>query len=272
MIIAVFNQAGGVGKTTLTRDLGFELAQRGLRILLIDSDPQGTLGLFYGESPAARSSEDLFWKVVCSVSASDDTPPPIVKTRFGVDLGLANRTLTEDELTLHRQQDQARLVGYMDALRERYDLILVDCSPKISEIVLQVLIAVDALLVPVQTEAKAVAAFAEVQHEIARTQARRRNMRFPPIKVLGVVPTLFSPRLVLHRHHLQELTSDICASFQYAALTPIRDYVAVSEAGTQGMPLKAYAPECQANQDVAAVADEVMRFCGLKAIREVANG
>lgn len=270
--VAVFNQAGGVGKTTLTRDLGFELAGRGSRVLLVDADPQGTLGVFFGETPAERPATDLFWSSIC-MRGGPKGEPIRIQSEFGVHLGLANHTLIDDEWVLAQQHDPARLLGVFDRLKAEYDLILIDCPPKIAELTHQVLLAADALLIPVQPEGKAVVAFAEVHREILQVQQRRTNMRLPTIEVLGVVPTIFNPRLVLHRHHLEELRDRICASFGYPLFPAIRDYVSVAEAGTQGMPLKAYDARCAANQDVSAVADKLFDQIKVSSpLSEVVNG
>jgi chromosome partitioning protein len=255
MIIAIFNQSGGVGKTSLTRDLGYEMATRNRRVLLIDADPQGTLGGFLGLSPAERRPAELFWSAVCG---SEDATPTIFPTAYGLDIGLSNRFLIGDELSLMQQHDPARLLNALERVAASYDWVLFDCPPKISEITLQILLAVDGLLVPVQTEAKSVESFAEVQLEIAKAQRRRKNLRLPPLAVLGVAPTLYNPRLVLHRHHLKELTEEICPSFGYETLAPVRDYIGVSEAGTRRLPLKKYAPKCPATQDIATLADQLM--------------
>jgi chromosome partitioning protein len=257
MRVAIFNQSGGVGKTSLTRDLGYELATRGQRVLVIDADPQGTLGSFLGMEPAARPREETFWAAVCDGA---ETAPRLWPTEFDLTIGLANRFLVGDELSLMQQSDPARLLAVVEAHLTGYDWVLFDCPPKISEITLQILLAADALLAPVQTEAKSVESFAEVQLEVVRAQRRRKNMRLPPLRVLGVVPTLYNPRLVLHRHHYAELTGRICPSFGFHVFSPIRDYVAVSEAGTRRQPLKCYAPRCPAAADVAALATAVLQM------------
>ncbi|MFQ3581383.1 MAG: ParA family protein [Chloracidobacterium sp.] len=255
MRVAIFNQSGGVGKTSLTRDLGYELATRGQRVLVVDADPQGTLGSFLGLEPATRPRAETFWATVCDGA---DAPPVVQPTAFALMLGLANRFLIGDELALMQQSDPARLLAVSEAHITDYDWVLFDCPPKISEITLQILLAADALLAPVQTEAKSVESFAEVQLEIVKAQRRRKNMRLAPLRVLGVVPTLYNPRLVLHRHHYAELTERICPSFGYHVFDPVRDYVAVSEAGTRRQPLKQYAPKCPATADVAALATAIL--------------
>ncbi|MGQ9898461.1 MAG: ParA family protein [Acidobacteriota bacterium] len=257
MRVAMFNQSGGVGKTSLTRDLGYELAMRDQRVLVIDADPQGTLGSFLGMEPATRPREDTFWAAVCD---GDETPPRLWLTNFELTIGLANRFLVGDELSLMQQSDPARLLAVVETHLADYDWVLFDCPPKISEVTLQILLAADALLAPVQTEAKSVESFAEVQLEVVKAQRRRKNMRLAPLRVLGVVPTLYNPRLVLHRHHYAELAERICPAFGFHVFGPIRDYIAVSEAGTRRQPLKRYAPQCPAAADVAALAANVLQM------------
>ncbi|MBX7224160.1 MAG: ParA family protein [Blastocatellia bacterium] len=253
-VIAIFNQAGGVAKTSLTRDLGFELSRANKRVLLIDADPQGTLGMFLGLNPAERSDQDMFWTAVCTES-EEERSPAVVGTSFQLDVGLSNRSLIRCELELMNQQDGARLMSVLEDMRPRYDFILIDCPPKISEISVQVLLASDGLLIPVQTETKAVSNFAEVQLEIAKANRRRKSLKIKPLEVLGVVPTLYDSRYNVHRDHLAALTQTICPSFGYPVREPVRRYIAVSEAGMVGKPLQVYDPSCPANQDVASLAN-----------------
>ncbi|MBX7224091.1 MAG: ParA family protein [Blastocatellia bacterium] len=260
-IIAIFNQAGGVGKTSLTRDLGFELGSNGWKVLLIDADPQGTLGRFLGHSPGEEPPHKLFWQAVCATPPEGDRPstlPAIMKTEFRVEIGLSNRTLIGDELSLQQQADPGRLGNVLEPLKGTYDFILVDCPPKISEITVQILWACDTLLIPVQTEAKGIDSFTEIQMEIGRAQRRRRNFKLPLFKVAGVVPTLFDARLSVHKHHLLELQEDICPNFGYQVFNPVRKYISVSEAGTNRQPLKVYDSRCPANEDIAHIATSFM--------------
>lgn len=257
MIIAIFNQSGGVGKSTLTRDLGYELSLLNQKVLLIDADPQGTLGTFLGLNPGTLEEGETFWHVISSRKKTPDDQPAISPSNFGMDVGLANRTLVDQEILLTQLHNQARLLSYLRKLKQQYDFILLDCSPKISEITFQILMACDGLLVPVQTEAKSVSAFFEVNYEIAKAQQRRLDFDKPPLEVIGIIPTLHNPRLLLHRHHLNELINNLCPQFGYRVFPPIKDYIAVSEAGTQEMPLKLYDPKCPVNEDLAFIANTI---------------
>lgn len=259
MIIAIFNQAGGVGKSTLTRDLGFELSQMGQKMLLVDGDSQGTLSSFLGMDPGNVAPQETFWHVVANPEKTPSDHPAIAQTKFGMHIGIANRLLTDQEHLLAQQHNQARLLSFLKKLKENYDIILIDCSPKISEVVRQILMASDCLLIPVQTEVKSVSSFYEVHYEIKKAQQRRSDIDKPPLVVLGVVPTLHNPRRSVHVHHLNELKNTTCAAFEYHVYNPVRDYIAVTEAGTQEMPLKLYDSTCPVNLEITAIAQTVLK-------------
>lgn len=255
MIVAIFNQAGGVAKTTITRDLGFELAERRTRVLLLDADPQGTLGMFFGMTPSERPETDMFWTRVCS---DEEVSPTIHPTAWNLDIGLSNRTLIDHEIRLTEAKDPARLLAVLDDIKSRYDWIMIDCPPKISELTVQILLAADGLLLPVQTETKAVSNFAEVQVEITKANRRRKNMRLQPLHILGVIPTLYDSRYNLHRDNLAELTNTVCPSLQYRLFPPVRKFISVAEAGMVRRPLKMYDGKCPANQDVELITDMLL--------------
>jgi chromosome partitioning protein len=271
MIVAVFNQSGGVGKSTLTRDLGYELHTRGLKTLLIDADPQGTLGFFFGIYPHGCPKTEMFWSGICG--SEDPGQPPIARAKCGISLGLANKTLVADEILLMQQHDPARLLSVLEPLKETYDFILIDCPPRISELTIQILFATDGLLIPVQTEAKSVMMVSEIQEEIARAQRRRKNLKLPQLKILGVVPTLYNPQRVLHRHHLQEIKETVCDHLGYHLFPAIRDLISLAEAGTKAVPLKLYDPKCSVNEDIAQIAAIIAGHVKPKtSLREVVNG
>lgn len=256
MLIAIFNQAGGVGKTTLTRDLGYELSLRNQRVLVIDADPQGTLGSFLGFDSQVLPEDQTFWK---SVISDADLLPHVISTPFNLALGVCNRMMIAGEIQLMQEKNPARFRGILSQIRSGFDVILVDCPPRVSEITVQVLLAADGLLIPVQTEFKAVSSFAEVQVEISKTQRRRRDMGLGSLKVLGVVPTLFDTRLKVHSFHLDELRTQICPEFHYQVLSPFRKYKSVIESGTFRKPLRVFDKNCPANDDVAAIAEAVLQ-------------
>ncbi|MBX7221094.1 MAG: AAA family ATPase [Blastocatellia bacterium] len=257
--IAVFNQAGGVGKTTFVRDFGYELSRRGKKTLIVDADPQGTLGVFMGMEPAIRPETDSFWHSV--YSGNETQKPKVLPTGYeNLFVGIANRDLKRGELELMDSEDKGRLRGFLRDIQTEFDFLIFDCPPSISEITVQILFAVDSLIIPVQTEAKAVVAFGEVQVEIAKAQKRRLNLDLPKLQVLGVVPTMYKGQTIISQHHLRE-THELCEAFGYPPLPAIRDFTKVSAAGTYRVPLMVHDRNCPANRDMEQVVDQLFPPC-----------
>jgi chromosome partitioning protein len=91
--IAICNQAGGVGKTTTTRDLGYELMLCGLKVFLLDADSQGSLGEYLGCHPHQRPAEEMFWSSLCN----DTSEQPHVVEKYDVQVGLSNLLLAKGD-------------------------------------------------------------------------------------------------------------------------------------------------------------------------------
>lgn len=251
--IAVCNQAGGVGKSTITRDLGHQLSTGDKRVLLIDADSQGSLGEFLGLRPHEREDAETFWHAVCS----EGNERPAVTQAFGVSVGIANLGLIRAESRLAEQKNPMRFFGVLKKLAPDFDFVLIDCPPHISEMTVQILCAADEILIPVQTEAKAVWGLAIIQEEIAKSNRRRDDSGRPPLRVTGIVPTLYNPNRKLHAHYLSEIQR-MAGVLETPVFTPFRDYIAVSEACNAGQPLKMYAPNCPANVDMAELAASIL--------------
>lgn len=253
-VIAVWNRAGGVGKTTIVRDLGYELARmHDQRVLLIDADSQGSLGEFIGLEPHDKSKEELFWETVCN--AEIETIPPIHST-FGLDIGLSNLYLAKQEEDLAKQFNHFRLRGVLEPLRDRYDFILIDCAPSISEVNRQVLAACDQILIPVQPEDKGVSGILRTQENIIEAN-RRRHPFFGPIRCVGVIPTMLENRRI-HNHYL-EVIKEVVGTLLYPVLRPMRNYIAVTESCNGRKPLREYDAMCPALADIEEIATGLVR-------------
>ena len=123
--IAVFNQAGGVGKTTKTQNLGYHLASHKHRVLLVDIDPQGSLTSFMGIEPSEL--EKTIYDVLVPEDDLDGTLP-IHHNLHNMDLVPANILLANAEQELiFAELRELRLQQVLSAIRENYDFILIDC-------------------------------------------------------------------------------------------------------------------------------------------------
>ena len=245
-IIGVFNQSGGVGKTTLTRDVGFALVERGYRVLLVDCDPQATLTIFFGFEP-----EDLQHTIYDGVLGNQ--PMPILKS-YGLDLVPANIEWAHAEVDIQRlpMGREKRLRVALEPLLLNYDFIFLDCPPSLGQITWNALFAAEELLVPVQAEYKGTKA----TKYLFDTIRDAREYGNPNLEILGVVPTMLgtnSQSRVMYEALLDQLSSKM------PVLAPVRRLVAFADASESHVPIQLYRPESREGvEDIARVAEAVI--------------
>lgn len=168
-VIAVSNQKGGVSKTTTCLNLGISLAKEGKKVLLIDSDPQGSLT----ESLGFHNPDELDNTLATAISElikaddklsrgcrnSDDADictfqnyvPPTMRHMEGVDLIPGNIELAGLEVSLvHMMSRETILRELLQEIREEYDYVFIDCSPSLGMLTINALVAADSVLIPVQ--------------------------------------------------------------------------------------------------------------------------
>lgn len=251
--IAVYNHAGGVAKTTTTRDLGYELAIRGNRVLLIDADFQGSLGNFFDRKPQNRPPDELFWHPICHNLKID----PYVECLYeNLWIGISSNLLVVDEKFLELQKNTWKFHQKLEVLANSYDFIFIDCPPSINELTIQALVAADEILIPIQPEEKAYAGLSLIQSEIIEANERRFPYR-PPLKIAGLLPTRCDRRLELHQHYLQEMQKS-AKELETNVFQPIRSAIAVAEACNYGIPLRLHNPKCKALADIEILAESLL--------------
>lgn len=152
-VIAVTNQKGGVGKTTTTVNLGVGLAQRGKKVLLVDTDPQGSLTVSLGvKNPDELDTtiSDLMQVVVDNGNLSP-RDNGILKDIEGVDLVPSNIGLSSFEVSLvNTMSREFVLRSYLGAVKRDYDYVLIDCMPSLGMLTINALAAADSVLIPCQ--------------------------------------------------------------------------------------------------------------------------
>jgi chromosome partitioning protein len=165
-VIALFNQAGGVGKSSVTMNLGYSLAQHDRRVLLIDLDPQASLTLFMGLEPS-----ELKHTIYESLLA--DQPLAIHSNLHGMDLVPANIRLSGAELELvTADMRDMRLKDALQPAHKNYDFILIDCPPSLGILSYISLVAAEYVLVPIQTQYKAFCGAEMLLSTVARVRSR----------------------------------------------------------------------------------------------------
>lgn len=245
-VIALFNQKGGVGKTTTCVNLCCAFTEAGRRSLIVDVDPQGhsSSGMGIKKENAAPNTYHVLLEGVPAERAILHTDYgdviPCNKDLFGSGIQLAG--LPDREMVLKRA---------LEPLRSRYDFILIDCPALLELLTLNALCAADSVLVPVQCEYLALEGLSELMGTVKMI---RRSLN-PQLSVEGVVLTMFDGRTNLS---LQVANAVKKHMGRYVLKTPIPRNVRLSEAPSHGMPVLRYDRSSKGAQAYYALADEIM--------------
>lgn len=234
-IIALFNQAGGVAKTTLTMNLGYHLAElktsrsRGKnRVLLIDIDPQATLTNFMGLEPSELKTT-IYESIIEREELSIHT------NIHNLDLVPSSQELSSAELELVvADMRDLRLKYALEPVQEQYDFILIDCPPSLGILSYIALVAATHVLVPIQTQYKSFLG-AEM---LLNTVSRVRSLPNRRLQIAGFVPTMFDSRNTQDERSLkaiQEQLSPVAQVFE-----PIPRSTAFADAAEDNLPLAVY--------------------------------
>ena len=147
-VISIANQKGGVGKTTTTVNLSTILAKKGKKVLLIDTDPQGNATSGLG---ITKELELSVYDVLVGETAIDETLQETAIKNLTVCPSNISLAGAEVELVSMMSREQ-RLKTKLDAIKEKYDYILIDCPPSLGLVTLNAFTASDSVLIPVQCE------------------------------------------------------------------------------------------------------------------------
>lgn len=228
-IIALTNQKGGVGKTTTAVNLAACLVVLGKKVLLCDFDPQGnaTSGLGVNPSKLKTSIYDLL------VSENPNVKSSIVSTKWADVLG-SNVNLAGAELDLVSLDNREfRLKNVLDAVKDDYDYVIIDCPPSLGILTINCLCAADSFIVPLQCEYYALEGLSQLISTVKAVQKRFN----PELKLEGIVLTMFDGRTNLSMQIVEEVKTHF-AKKVFRSIIPRN--VRLSEAPSHGKPIHAY--------------------------------
>lgn len=201
-LIAICNQKGGVGKTTTTVNLGIGLANSGKHVLLVDADPQGDLTASLGwlETDLTATLGGELKKVIADMSVNVDEI--ILHHTEGVDLIPSDIELADTEsMLVNAMSREIILKTYLDAVKEKYDYILIDCMPSLGMMTINALAAADSVIVPVQAQYLP----AKGMIQLMKTIGKVKRMINPDLKVEGILLTLADMRTNLAKTTVESL-------------------------------------------------------------------
>ena len=202
-VIAVVNQKGGVAKTTTVANLGVALAHAGQRVLLVDSDPQGSLTISLGQDPDFLAGRTLYEAmVVADEGTHKDLTDVILTNQQGVDLIPANLDLAAAEIDLNAQYAREYALSRLLApVQDTYDFILIDCPPQLGILTINALVAADSVLVPLATNYLSRRGLQLLLRTVRLVQSRLNS----GLRIEGLLPTLYDRRTSHHQETLQEV-------------------------------------------------------------------
>ncbi len=252
-IIAIANQKGGVGKTTTTINLGASFAVADMKVLVIDSDPQGNTTSGFGLRGSFRKS--LYHALILSEPLDRlflNTELPNLK------LVPSEKILAAAEVELvDMEAREYRLKKLLAEVSEQFDFVLIDCPPSLGLLTLNALAAAHSVLIPIQCEYFALEGVTELWDTLVKI---RRNLN-PSLTIEGFLLTMFDERTNLSNQVVSDLR-DFLGSQVFTTVVPRN--VRVAEAPSHGKPVILYDIKSKGAESYLKLAKEVIT-------REVTN-
>ncbi|MBL6605192.1 MAG: ParA family protein [Alphaproteobacteria bacterium] len=247
-IIAITNQKGGVGKTTTAVNLATAMAACGLDVLLVDFDPQGNASTGLGIDEGQRQANA--YRVLTGECSAAEAIVPTLVPRLSILPAVMDLSAAEVELSDLKARE-FRLSNALEAQRQYFHYIIIDCPPSLGLLTVNGLCAANAFMVPLQCEFYALEGLAQLMKTVSVVRSNFNTQ----LMMQGIVLTMYDAR-----NKLSEMVeSDVRGHFGAQVYkTVIPRNVRVSEAPSFGKPVLMYDLKCAGAQAYVALAAELL--------------
>lgn len=247
-IIAIANQKGGVGKTTTSINLSACLAEKGKRVLVIDTDPQGNTTSGFGIDK--NNLDNTIYELILGECSIRDCIIQDVLENVSVLPANVNLAAAEIEL-IGIDRKEYILKNEVDYIKEDYDYIIIDCPPSLNMLTINSMTTANSVLVPIQCEYYALEGLSQLIHTINLVKERLN----PELEMEGVVFTMFDSRTNLSMQVVENVKANLKQRV-YQTLIPRN--IRLAEAPSYGLPINKYDVKSAGAEAYMSLADEII--------------
>ena len=248
-VISVANQKGGVGKTTTAVNLSTLLAKRGKKVLLIDTDPQGNATSGLG---VTKEVELSVYDILVGETTFEETVQETAIKNLKVCPSNISLAGAEVELVSMMSRER-RLKEKLDAVKEQYDFIIIDCPPSLGLVTLNAFTASDSVLIPVQCEYFALEGLGQLLNTVNLVKKHLNKN----LEIEGALLTMYDMRTNLSNQVVKEVKKYF-EDKVYKTVIPRN--VRLSEAPSYGMPISVYDPKSKGAKAYEKFAKELLKI------------
>lgn len=253
-VIICANQKGGVAKSTSVVNIGIGLARLGKKVLVIDNDPQGSLTEALGYPQPDKIEITLASIMEWVLNEEEfDLDAGILHHEEGIDLMPANIELSGVETSLIGiMSSETVLREYVEMIRDKYDYILIDCSPNLGQLTLNALVAADEVIIPVQ------AAYLPIKglEQLLKTISRVKRKMNPSLNIMGILITMVDYRTI-YANEITEILYQHYGNNIHIFEEVIPMSVRAAEAAAEGVSIYTHDPKGKVSSAYEIITKEV---------------
>lgn len=260
-VIAIANQKGGVGKTSLTANLGVGLARKGKKVLLIDADSQGSLTKSLGYQTLEDLKSGTLTTILEKILKKEDFSlcKALLHHDEGVSLLPSDKTLSDlEEKLIPAIHREFKLKRYIDSVRDMYDYVLIDCMPSLGMVTVNALVAADSVIVPLQAHFLSMKGLEQLIYTILELRDEGMN---PYLSIDGLLLTMVNNRTRYSKDIIDMIINHYGSSVNIFH-TYIPESIRAAETSAAGVSIFVHDPHGKVAKAYESLTEEVLNYVG----------